>query len=275
MLIPLVETQDEGQFGGKAMHLGAALRAGLPVPYGWALSTSFVDAVAEGDKSAVAALSSALDSQKAPVVVRSSAVGEDSATASFAGQYLTCVNVCSADALVDAVCAVRASGQKPSVISYRERLGLTGTPRLGIVVQQLVEADVAGVLFSRNPLNGRDERVIEGAWGLGEAVVSGLVTPDRFRVSRDGQILERVPGDKDLSIQPRPGGGTHEVPVYGDQIAALCLNDSQLLQLHRLASRCEAQFGKGQDLEWAFSSGVLYLLQCRPITRVAGPSSGL
>ena len=96
-----------------------------------------------------------------------------------------------------------------------------------MVVQQLVDADCAGVLFTRNPLDGADELVIEAAWGLGEAVVAGLVTPDRFRVARDGTVLERVAGAKDLAVTLAPDGGTEEVAISGERVRALCLGDSR------------------------------------------------
>ena len=135
-------------------------------------------------------------SSPAPLAVRSSAVGEDSEEASFAGQHLTCLNVRSAADGVAAVAAIWRSAHSDSALAYRRRLGLTDSPRIAVVVQQLVDADCAGVLFTRNPLDGADELVVEAAWGLGEAVVAGLVTPDRFRVARDGTVLERVAGTR-------------------------------------------------------------------------------
>jgi pyruvate, water dikinase len=133
-----------------------------------------------------------------------------------------------------------------------------------------VVADCAGVLFTQNPFDGADEIVIEACWGLGESVVAGLVTPDRFRVSREGTVLERTPGMKDIAIRILPEGGTQESEVPAELIRALCLDDTRLRELHALATKCEKTFGGTQDLEWAFAGGTLYLLQRRTVTR--GPA---
>jgi pyruvate,water dikinase len=149
-------------------------------------------------------------------------------------------------------------------------MGILGAPQVGIVVQRMVEALSAGVLFSRDPMSGEDVRVIEAAWGLGEAVVAGLVTPDRFRVARTGAVIERTPGFKDLMIRRAAGGGTEEAALDDDRARALCLDDAQLLALNHLAGQCEKVYGGEQDLEWAFDGAVLFLLQRRPITVARG-----
>ena len=140
-------------------------------------------------------------------------------------------------------------------------------PSVGVVVQALLDPETAGVMFTRNPITGADERVIEASWGLGEAVVAGQVIPDHFRVDRSGQVLERTPGFKTLAIRTVAGGGTVEEQITGDRIEGLCLDDQQLAQLSRLAARCEQVYGPGRDIEWAFAGGVLHLLQCRAVTR--------
>ena len=263
----LGEVFDVAQFGGKAVQLGEALRAGLPVPEGFALSTSSVDGLVNGDGTTLDALRRLTGALKQSVAVRSSAVGEDSAGASFAGQHATCLHVepC-VDAIVEAVHRVWASGRTESALAYRRRLGIAGAPQVGIVVQRMIEPSVAGVLFSRDPVSGEDVRVIEAAWGLGEAVVAGLVSPDRFRVARHGVVLERHAGFKDLLVCRSDGGGTTHVEITDHRAEALCLDDGQLFALHRLAERCEAVYGGGQDLEWAFAELELFLLQRRPIT---------
>ena len=131
----------------------------------------------------------------------------------------------------------------------------------------MVEAETSGVLFTHNPASGADERVIEAAWGLGEAVVSGLVVPDSFRISMDGHILERTPGDKDLALRPNAQGGIEEIRVGAQRVRALTPDDGQPIELHELTHRCEAEYGQRLDIEWAFADGRLYLLQCRAITR--------
>lgn len=266
-VVALREAADRETFGGKAVELGAALRAGLPVPDGVAISVELTAALANGSIEARERIHGLHARFRGAVAARSSAVGEDSADASFAGQHATILNVISADALVDAVCAVHASGHTASAMGYRAKAGLSGVPRVAVVVQQLVHAEVAGVLFTRDPISGRDERVIESAWGLGEAVVAGLVNPDRYRLDRSGRVLERTLGSKDLMIVARASGGTEEVAVAADRMS-VGLSDAQLHALHELVIRCETAFGPGgHDLEWAFADGTLHLLQRRPITR--------
>ncbi len=268
-VVALRDAVAEAEHGGKAVQLGAALRAGLPVPPGFALSVRLVSRVAEGEPRALEEARGLLEKVGPPVAVRSSAVGEDSSTASFAGQHATVLGVRTPEGLLDAVRRVWASGRSEGALAYRRRIGDESEPRVAVVIQQLIDAECAGVLFTRNPMTGADERVIEASWGLGEAVVSGLVTPDRYRLGRDGRILERTPGDKDLAIQPRPDGGTHEVAVAPERVRALCLDDARLQALHALAARCEAHFAGGQDLEWAFVGPGLFLLQRRAVTRGA------
>ncbi len=247
----LEEVHEEERYGGKAAKLGAALRAGLPVPEGAAVSWDHEGPVAE------LAL-------RPPLAVRSSAIGEDGARASFAGQHATVLGV-DAGGVAQAIERVRASASEPGALAYRARLGLVGDPRMGVVVQRLVDAEIAGVLFTRDPRTGKSERVIEASWGLGEAVVAGLVTPDGYRL-RGAEVIERRTGMKDVAIRLAPGGGTQEVEVSPERARAPCLDDARLAALAALADRCEAVFGAGQDLEWAFAGGELHLLQWRPIT---------
>lgn len=267
MSTPLAQTKDAGIFGGKAVQLGASLRAGLPVPPGFALSVDEVDAIAQGDAAAFDAALGGMMKLNA-VAVRSSAVGEDGAHASFAGQHDTVLDVRNGESFKQAVCQVRASGHTTGAASYRNRLGLRDAPRMAIVVQQLVASDIAGVMFTCNPMNGQDERVIEASWGLGEIVVAGRVTPDRYRVARSGQILERSAGEKDIAIRSQMTGGTAECAVAPELVSTLCLNDDHLMALDALARQCEQHHGPGpHDIEFAFAADRLFLLQCRLITR--------
>jgi len=164
------------------------------------------------------------------------------------------------------VAEVRASAHTPAALSYREKLGIAGPPRIGIALQRMVPSDCAGVLFTRHPVTGAAERMIEAAWGLGETIVAGLVVPDTFRLAPDGSVLERAPGEKDVMIVPDPAGGTCEREVEPERVEAPCLDDVQLAALHGLATTCERLYGDGLDIEWAFAAGTLYLLQCRAIT---------
>lgn len=269
-VVPLKDAHAHDEHGGKAVALGHAVRAGLPVPHGVALSVAFVEAVVAGQADAHGRLD-ALHRELGggAVAVRSSAVGEDGAGASFAGQHATKLNVTSAEALVQAVHAVWESGRTASALAYRAQLGVAGAPRVAIVVQTLVKSDVSGVMFTRDPISGADERVIEASWGLGEAVVAGLVSPDRYRIDRGGRVLERAPGVKDLMIAPRADGGVEEVEISGARANAHALADAQLAALHQLALQCERVFGDdGHDIEWAYAGDTLHLLQCRPVTRM-------
>lgn len=264
--VSLPDAHDEWAFGGKATQLAAAVAAGLPVPPGIALSARLVEAVAAGVAGAAAEVRHAAGTLAAPLAVRSSAVGEDSAAASFAGQHATRLGV-PAHSVVEAVAAVFASARTDAALAYRRRLGVEGEPQTGAVIQPLLPADVAGVLFTQNPVTGSDERVIEASWGLGPAVVNGLVIPDRYRIARGGAVLERVLGHKDFAIRALPNGETAQHRVSPERAAGACLDTSQLTALEQLASACEQLFGNERDIEFTFASGTLYLLQCRPLTR--------
>ena len=264
--VDLSEAEDERLLGGKAVQLGAAIRARLPVPPGFALPAAFVDAIGAGDPDAAAELTRRYAALDVPVSVRSSGIGEDSEQTSFAGQHLTVLNVRSGEGVVSAVRDVWESGRSEAVMMYRRHFGVEGEPQIGVVVQQLVMPDTAGVMFTRHPLTGADERVIDASWGIGEAVVGSLVAPDHYRLSRDGEVLERTPGRKDKRLRILPDGGTVEEPVDEDQIRALCLGEQELGALHDLALSCEAVYEGAHDIEWAIESGSIYLLQRRPVT---------
>jgi pyruvate,water dikinase len=225
-----------------------------------------VEAVASGDAKATEKVLKAVAALSAPFAVRSSAVDEDSAAASFAGQHLTVLNVHSAADVAGAVRQVWWSANSDAAITYRQRVGLFTRPSVGVVVQTLLNPDVAGVMFTEHPVTGADERLIEASWGLGEAVVAGLVVPDHFRLDRSGRVLERRPGRKRIAIRSLPNGGTFEQQVPPAQVSALCLDDIQLAALGELALRCEQVYGPRRDIEWALQAGSLYLLQCRAIT---------
>lgn len=270
LIAPLVEVRETAVYGSKAVGLGEALRAGIPVPAGVALAGAVVDAVATGDAAAMGAVTAAMAGLTLPLAVRSSAVDEDGAAASFAGQHLTLLNVASLEELGSALREIWWSANSDSAISYRQRVGLFTRPNIGVVVQSLVDPEVAGVMFTRNPVTGADERVVEASWGLGEAVVAGLVIPDHFRIEPSGTVLERIAGRKQVAVRPTATGGTVEEEVPADLVERLCLDDDQLRSLAHLASRCEDVYGPGRDIEFAFAGGDLYLLQCRTVTTVAG-----
>jgi pyruvate,water dikinase len=269
-VVPLAEAADDSLFGSKAVGLGEAARGGLPLPPGVALSGDIVEAVASGEQEAIDAVAASVRPLHGPLAVRSSAVDEDGADASFAGQHLTLLNVPSSDQVGAALRQIWWSANSDSAITYRQRVGLFTRPSVGVVVQSLLDPDVAGVMFTRNPITGADEQVIEASWGLGEVVVAGRVIPDTYRIGRSGDVLERTAGVKKIAIRSLPDGGTSEQPVAGELVEKLCLDDGQLAQLHGLAERCEEVYGPARDIEWAIAGNEVYLLQCRAVTRIQG-----
>jgi pyruvate, water dikinase len=269
----LEDALDREQYGGKAASLAVALRAGLSVPWGVALSWSTVDAIASGNSGSICGVVAELEARLGSgrvLAVRSSAVGEDSAGASFAGIHESVLGVREAGQLSEAIMAVWRSARSPAAMSYRQQRGITGAPRIAVVLQACVDADTAGVMFTCCPVTGADERVIEGAWGLGDVVVSGLVTPDTYRIARDGTVIERTPGEKAFVRRLAAESLTSEGSVPAEDIDRLCLDDDQLRELHVLAERCDHVYGSRlHDIEWAFQGGEVYLLQRRPITHAA------
>jgi len=291
--------------GGKALNLGIMSSAGLPVPGGFCVTTDAYrsvvadqlddlmgklgDATDRGEATAAAGkargrvLSVELPPQlriaiadhyqalgdNEPVAVRSSATAEDLAYASFAGQQDTYLNVVGSAALLDAVRRCWASLWTDRAVSYRNANAIDHrSVALAVVVQRMIDATAAGVMFTANPITGtRHETVIDASPGLGEAVVSGAVNPDHFVVNAvDQSIVTRRLGDKRIMITSLPGGGTELRELTGGSSEA-CLNDEQVLQLVDLGQQVQRQYGAPQDTEWALdSAGTFWLTQARPIT---------
>jgi pyruvate,water dikinase len=207
------------------------------------------------------------------VAVRSSAVEEDGAVASFAGQYATYLNVAGAGDVVQAVLRCWASAHAPGMLSYRRHQGLAGErARLAVLIQQLILADVSAVLFSAHPATrDRDQIVINASWGLGASVVGGTVTPDTYVVRKaDLTILVRQVADKRRMTVAVPDG-TREVGVPRLLRTRPALDDGQIVALARLALALEQRMGWPVDVECAYQQTDLYLLQCRPITALSRP----
>lgn len=263
----LAEAADAQHYGGKAVNLCTLLRAGLPVPGGWALSVAFAADAASGGRDAIDRLLQLGDATDRLLAVRSSAVGEDSAGASYAGQHATELGVQGAHALVAATIKVALSARLASARAYRASSGETGATRMGVVIQTLLDPVAAGVMFTRDPVSGGDERVIEASWGLGESVVSGRVAPDRIRLGRDGDLKDYQIGAKATALHSIRGGGTEQRALTPEQSLAPCLSRHDLAALWSLGQRCEHFFGAPQDIEWAVADGTVWLLQSRPITR--------
>jgi pyruvate,water dikinase len=266
----LVEALDPSAYGPKAVQLGAAIRAGLPVPDGFAIEYSVVGAVGARDADATRDLAAEVEARCGDWpywAVRSSAVGEDSAGASFAGIHKSILGVSGVHNILDAVREVHASASDDGAVAYRSRMGLDTALHMAVVVQRLVDSDVGGVMFTRNPITDADERVIEASWGLGEVVVSGLVTPDRYVLDALGKLLDHRVGEKDIAVRRVPSGGTTEQPVPTEHVYAPCLGELDLAGLHELALLCDSAFGStDHDIEFAIKAGCLSLLQRRPIT---------
>ncbi|MBT2546974.1 PEP/pyruvate-binding domain-containing protein [Arthrobacter sp. ISL-65] len=209
------------------------------------------------------------------VAVRSSATAEDLASASFAGQQDTYLNVAGPDAVAAAVINCWASLWNARAMAYRARNGFDPSKvRLAVVIQEMVDAGAAGVLFTANPATGRrDEVVISAAWGLGESVVSGAVTTDDVIVDAPtGRVGQRRTADKDV-MTVYDGTGTKEQPVPEGKRRAPVLGDDAAAVLARQGTAIAQHFGVPQDIEWAQAAGDFFILQARPITALPEPSA--
>jgi len=205
-----------------------------------------------------------------PLAVRSSATTEDAEDASFAGLQDTYLWVKDAPSTLKYVRSCWASLYSVPSIAYRRKHGLPESGvAMAVVIQRMVHARTAGVMFTRSPLTGdRSVVTIEGAWGLGSAVVSGEVTPDRFVIAKiTGEISVRDISDKHVQHLPAPNGGVIEVETPEPVRRAPCLSDAEIGALRDIARRVERHYGRPQDIEWAIDqSGDILLLQSRPET---------
>ncbi|GAA3129012.1 PEP/pyruvate-binding domain-containing protein [Streptosporangium carneum] len=301
-IIPLGDAAaDLATAGGKGASLARLARAGLPVPGGFHVTTEayrdFVSrdglhelimrAVSEESPQEAASRISALFAghevpeetareiraaharlgDDVPVAVRSSATAEDLPEMSFAGQQDTYLNV-RGDGLLEAVRRCWASLWTARAIAYREGNGVPHDEvALAVVVQELVPADAAGVLFTVNPVSGaRDQTVINASWGLGEAVVGGQVTPDTVVVGKAGhEIVEEHVGDKAVMTVRTPGG-TREEPAPEELRRRPVLDGAQAVRLAELGARIEELYGTAVDVEWARRDGAFFVVQARPVT---------
>jgi pyruvate,water dikinase len=255
--------------GGKGASLALLRQAGLPVPEGFIITTAAYHWLqgqgVRSDGRFVELLRQSYERLgRGRVAVRSSATAEDTAETSFAGQQETILGVEGEEPLLEAVERCWHSLEGERAVAYRNRQGVDNRQMsMAVVVQRLIEADVAGVLFTRNPLDpdGRT-MLVEASWGLGEVVVSGRVQPDRFVLERDsGQVREQQLGIKAIR---RTARGEEHVPA--EQQQRYCLDEEALIQLAALGRQVEAYYGAPRDVEWAWSEGKFYLLQARPIT---------
>lgn len=263
---------DVRQVGAKAAHLSRLAALHL-VPPGFVVTaaeggTALPADVQNGVRRAYRELTQMTRNPLTPVAVRSSAIDEDGAGASFAGQHDTYLNIRGEDAVLEAVRRCNASALSAGALQYRELHDIDAThPEIAVLVQALVDATSSAVVFSVNPITGaRDEVMITSAWGLGESVVGGSVTPDLFVLKRPGlSVIERQIYAKEVMTVLNEGG-TLEAPVPSELRLRPSLDDSQVDAIGRLATRLEAAMGWPVDVECAVAYGELYLLQCRPIT---------
>jgi hypothetical protein len=207
---------------------------------------------------------------ESPVAVRSSATAEDLPGASFAGQQETFLNVRGEEALMERIKNCWASLWTARAMAYRGRRGTAPqTVSLAVVVQRMVEAEAAGTLFTADPVGGRRDRVvIDAAWGLGEAVVGGLVTPDTLVVEKtSGRVISRRTADKEV-MTVYAGEGTEERSVPEAQRREEVLDDEAAVELARYGARIEDLYGAPQDVEWALAGGRFFIVQARPITNL-------
>ncbi|MFJ4787532.1 rifamycin-inactivating phosphotransferase [Streptomyces sp. NPDC088794] len=208
--------------------------------------------------------------------VRSSATAEDLPTASFAGQQDTYLNVVGPAAILQHVSRCWASLFTERAVAYRLRNGVDQRAvRMAVVVQRMVFPDASGVLFTADPVTGdRKVATVDAGFGLGEALVSGLVNPDVFKV-RDGEVVARGIAAKERAVEALPAGGTREVAIDAERQEQPALTDEQVVRLVDLGRRIEADFGRPQDIEWCLVDGDFQIVQSRPITTLFPvPESG-
>ena len=298
-------SSDIDQAGGKGANLGELTRAGLPVPAGFVVTTDayrgyvaehhlqdkitalaaaeddpaayeeasaqirtlFSDEISESLRAQIAEAYAALG-EEVSVAVRSSATAEDLPEASFAGQQDTYLNVRGLENLLVAVRDCWASLWTGRAMAYRARQSIDpASVSLAVVIQQMVEAESAGVMFTANPSNGRrDETLISAAWGLGEAVVSGSVNTDNLTVrTPDGTVVSRETADKAV-MTVYADQRTEERPVPEAQRKLPVLSEAEAAELAGYGTRIQTNFGAPQDIEWARTNGQFWILQSRPIT---------
>ncbi|AFE09958.1 phosphoenolpyruvate synthase [Corallococcus coralloides DSM 2259] len=224
--------------------------------------TAIPDDVAEAITHALARLG-----EHAAYAVRSSATAEDLPTASFAGQQDTYLNVVGTAAILQHVSRCWASLFTERAVIYRLRNGFDHRKvRMAVVVQQMVFPQAAGILFTADPITShRKVTSVEASFGLGEALVSGLVNADSYKV-RDGEVISKAIGTKQRAIHALPAGGTQEQAIAPERQRQPALTDAQVVRLAQLGRQIEAHFGRPQDIEWCFVDDAFFFVQSRPIT---------
>jgi pyruvate,water dikinase len=298
LVLPFAEADclDVAHAGGKGSSLARMASLGLPVPPGFVIpANALADALPDGgaelralaerqDSEAAQALIRTVELDPAlrdavlssyaelgagdvPVAVRSSATAEDSEAASFAGQQETFLHVRGGDRVRARIRDCWASFFSERALFYRARKGSLEDLGMAVVVQRMVEADVAGVLFTCDPVRKRRDRmVVEAVLGLGEGVVSGHLTPDHYILKRDGTVRKAQVHVQPYAIVAVPEGGTAERELSPEEGGARKVADEHLAALAKLGDDLEQRLGGPQDIEWAVQDGELFVLQARPVT---------
>jgi pyruvate,water dikinase len=298
LVLPFAEAEclEVRSAGGKGSSLARMAALGLPVPPGFAIPAGALAAALPDGGAELRALAQRQDAEAAqtlirtveldnelreavlsayaalgpgelPVAVRSSACAEDSETASFAGQQETFLHVRGGDAVRARIRDCWASFFSERALFYRSKKGSLADLSIAVVVQRMVHADISGVLFTCDPVHQRHDRmVVEAVIGLGEAAVSGAVTPDHYVIKRDGRVRKAQVHRQPYAIVAGEAGGVVERPLGPEEGGARKAGDDLLGELARLGDQLEQRAGAPQDIEWAVQDGELYVLQARPVT---------
>lgn len=265
-----ISKADVAQVGGKGGSLGEMTQAGILVPPGFVVTTEVYQKYHKSEIPAEVQneILEKFDELKLDrVAVRSSAIAEDSADTSWAGQFETILNV-SRDGLIKAIGDCWQSADSETVKGYAEHNKVAEEKlALAVVVQQMINSEVSGVVFTKNPVSGaEDEIMIEACYGLGEMLVQGMVTPDNYMINKSDLSIK----DKQVASQAKKmvntDSGTAEVEVEASDQDQQKLADEKLKGLAEIVMKIEEHYGSPQDIEWTLSEGKLYILQSRPIT---------
>jgi phosphoenolpyruvate synthase/pyruvate phosphate dikinase len=257
--------KDSTRVGGKAASLGELSQNGVAVPDGFVVTTdaftTFKDRLSDSFSDALRKAFVSLGAER--VAVRSSAVGEDSDEASWAGQLETYLNV-TKDDLLQAIQDCWQSATSDRAKSYAKEQGITKDLDVAVVVQHMVDSGVAGVAFSSNPITqNTTEVLIEAVHGLGELLVQGSVIPDNYVAAKQsGKLVDYSPNQQTRKLAYVDGKNK----IVNQKPGVRCLSDKQVTELCDQVKKIEKFYGKPQDIEWAFSRGKLYIVQARPIT---------
>ena len=272
---------DENQLAGAILAAAAQAKADEPAALDAAsaqIQSLFAQSAIPADIAALIRHSyDGLGADDPPVAVRSSATAEDLPGMSFAGQQETYLNVRGDADVLEAVKRCWASLWTARALGYRARQGIRPEDvALAVVVQQVVPADAAGILFTANPLTGaRHQMVVNAAWGLGEAIVGGRVTPDTLIVNQQtGAVESQQIADKEV-MTVRLAVGTHEEPVPAEKRRQPALSSQQAAELAQLGAHIERLYGQPMDIEWALGDDRFFVLQARPITALPEPPAAL